>query len=269
MISRTRLRQLARELDVRLGYAEKNYVNSWILWAIYTGTYGENLLFKGGTALSKLYFPETWRYSEDLDFGVEGQFRGDRDDLEAALDAASRTSGIDFDVTKHRELRVEGYPTHYVSVDVQYEAILDHKNTTSLDIMIDEHVHFAPIEHTHEYEDTPAFEILAYSLEEIFAEKLRALYQRERARDYYDIYRMVTDVGFDDSVVLPAFQTKCEHDGLEIDVSDGLPAEKQAGIRDEWDAMLPDLVADIPDLDEAHGTIESYLESLVGAERRE
>lgn len=57
MISQTRLRQLARELDVRLGYAEKNYVNSWILWAIYTGSYGENLLFKGGTALSKLYFP--------------------------------------------------------------------------------------------------------------------------------------------------------------------------------------------------------------------
>jgi predicted nucleotidyltransferase component of viral defense system len=101
MISRTRLRQIAREFDVRLGYAEKNYVNSWMLWAIYTGSYGENLLFKGGTALSKLYFPETWRYSEDLDFGVDGQYRGSQDDLEAALDTASRASGIDFDVTKH------------------------------------------------------------------------------------------------------------------------------------------------------------------------
>ena len=62
MISEAQLRRLARELDVRLGYAEKNYVNSWILWAIYTSPYGDNLLFKGGTALSKLYFPETWRY---------------------------------------------------------------------------------------------------------------------------------------------------------------------------------------------------------------
>lgn len=35
MISDAQLRRLARELDVRLGYAEKNYVNSWILWAIY------------------------------------------------------------------------------------------------------------------------------------------------------------------------------------------------------------------------------------------
>ena len=59
MISKARLRRLARELDVRLGYAEKNYVNSWILWAIYTSSYGDSLLFKGGTALSKLYFPES------------------------------------------------------------------------------------------------------------------------------------------------------------------------------------------------------------------
>ena len=72
MISEAQLRRQARELDVRLGYAEKNYVNSRILWAIYTSSYGDNLLFKGGTALSKLYFPETWRYSEDLDFGVDG-----------------------------------------------------------------------------------------------------------------------------------------------------------------------------------------------------
>ena len=54
MISEAQLRRLARELDVRLGYAEKNYVNSWVLWAIYTSPYGDNLLFKGGTALSKL-----------------------------------------------------------------------------------------------------------------------------------------------------------------------------------------------------------------------
>jgi len=29
MITDAQLRRLARELDVRLGYAEKNYVNSW------------------------------------------------------------------------------------------------------------------------------------------------------------------------------------------------------------------------------------------------
>lgn len=262
MITDARLRQLARKLDVRLGYAEKNYVNSWILWAIYTSSYGDNLLFKGGTALSKLYFPETWRYSEDLDLGVEGDYRGSEQGLATALDDAARRSGIDFEVTKHRELRNEGYPTHYVDIDVQYNAVLGHRNTTSLDVMIDEYVAFDSVVHTHQYEDTPDFRLTAYSLEEIFAEKLRALYQRSRARDYYDLYRMITETDVDRSVVLPAFADKCEHDDLNASLEEGLPVEKRAEIRAGWETTLPDLVADLPDFDLVYDELEEYVESL-------
>lgn len=262
MISDAQLRRLARELDVRLGYAEKNYVNSWILWAIYTSPYGDNLLFKGGTALSKLYFPETWRYSEDLDFGVEGAYRGDKEELQGALEDATRASGIDFAVIKHRELQKTEYPTHYVDIDIQYNAVLGHKNTTSLDVMIDEHVAFASVDHHHSYEDVPGFGLTAYSCEEIFAEKLRALYQRSQARDYYDLYRMITEADIDDSVILPAFTRKCEHDGLAIDLRSGLPKGKQDEIRDGWQSTLPDLVAALPEFDSVYETLEDYIGSL-------
>jgi predicted nucleotidyltransferase component of viral defense system len=263
MISEAQLRRLARELDVRLGYAEKNYVNSWILWAIYTSQYGDNLLFKGGTALSKLYFPETWRYSEDLDFGVEGNYRGSEAELRDVLEDATRVSGIDFEVTKHRELQEEAYPTHYVGIDIQYNAVLDHKNTRSLDVMIDEYVAFPSVNHRHSYEDVPEFELTTYSLEEIFAEKLRALYQRSQARDYYDLYRMITEADVDDSVILPAFTRKCEHDGLDIDLRDGLPREKREEIRDGWQNTLPDLVAELPEFNLVHDTLEDYHSSMV------
>ena len=262
MISDTQLRQLARELDVRLGYAEKNYVNSWILWAIYTSSYGDNLLFKGGTALSKLYFPETWRYSEDLDFGVEGAYRGSEEELQGALEDATRASGIDFEVTKHRELQNAEYPTHYVDIDIQYTAVLGHKNTTSLDVMIDEYVAFDSVAHRHSYEDVPAFGLTAYSREEIFAEKLRALYQRSQARDYYDLYRMITEADIDDSGILPAFTRKCEHDGLNIDLRDGLPSEKRDEIRDGWQNTLPDLVTDLPEFGSVYEALEDYIDSL-------
>ncbi|MBX0296706.1 nucleotidyl transferase AbiEii/AbiGii toxin family protein [Haloarcula nitratireducens] len=263
MISDAQLRRLARELDVRLGYAEKNYVNSWILWAIYTSPYGDNLLFKGGTALSKLYFPETWRYSEDLDFGVEGAYRGGEEELQEAVKDAARASGIDFEVIKYRELQRDEYPTHYVDIDIQYTAVLGHKNTTSLDVMIDEHVAFASVDHLHSYEDVPEFELTAYSLEEIFAEKLRALYQRSQARDYYDLYRMITESDIDDSVIVPAFTRKCEHDGLDIDLRDGLPREKREELREGWQNTLPDLVADLPEFGSVYDTLENYIGSLV------
>jgi predicted nucleotidyltransferase component of viral defense system len=263
VISEAHLRRLARELDVRLGYAEKNYVNSWILWAIYTSQYGDTLLFKGGTALSKLYFPETWRYSEDLDFGVEGDYRGSEVELQDVLEDATRASGIDFEVTKHRELQNEAYPTHYVDIDIQYNAVLGHKNTTSLDVMIDEYLAFTTVDHPHSYEDVPEFELTAYSLEEIFAEKLRALYQRSQARDYYDLYRMITEADVDDSVIRPAFTRKCEHDGLDIDLGDGLPGEKRDEIRDGWQNTLPDLVADLPEFNSVYDTLEDCTSSIV------
>ncbi|CDK40144.1 nucleotidyl transferase AbiEii/AbiGii toxin family protein [Halorubrum sp. AJ67] len=262
MISDAQLRRLARDLNVRLGYAEKNYVNSWILWAIYTSPYGDNLLFKGGTALSKLYFPETWRYSEDLDFGVRGNYGGSEAELQGALEDAARASGIDFEVTKHRKLQKEAYPTHYVDINIQYNAVLGHKNTTSLDVMIDEYVAFTSLDHRHSYEDVPEFELTAYSLEEIFAEKLRALYQRSQARDYYDLYRMITEADIDDSVIFPSISRKCEHDGLDIDLRDGLPREKRDEIRDGWQNTLPDLVADLPDFDPVYETLEEYVASL-------
>jgi hypothetical protein len=47
------------------------------------------------------------------------------------LDDATRASGIDFEVTKHRELQKEGYPTHYVDIDIQYDAVLGHRNDSS------------------------------------------------------------------------------------------------------------------------------------------
>jgi predicted nucleotidyltransferase component of viral defense system len=262
MISETRLRQRARELDVRLGYAEKDYVNSWILWALYTSPYGDNLLFKGGTALSKLYFPETWRYSEDLDFGVDGEYKGSEEALESALDDASRISGIDFEVTQHRALQTEGYPTHYVDIDIQYSAVLGHKNTTSLDIMIDEHMAFDPVRHSHQYEDIPEFELTVYRLEEIFAEKLRALYQRSQARDYYDLYRMLTEANVDRSGIPSAFTRKCEHDDLDINIRDGLPEEKRGEIQSGWQNTLPDLVADLAPFDTVYDTLEEYVGSL-------
>jgi predicted nucleotidyltransferase component of viral defense system len=268
MISEAQLRRLARELDVRLGYAEKNYVNSWILWAIYTSPYGDNLLFKGGTALSKLYFPEAWRYSEDLDFGVEGEYHGTEAELQSILEDATIASGIDFEVTKYRELQKEAYLTHYVDIDIQYTAVLGHKNTTSLDVMIDEHVAFDSVTHHHSHEDVPEFESTAYSVEEILAEKLRALYQRSQARDYYDLYRMLTEADVDDSGILPAFTRKCEHDGLDIDLRDGLPGEKRDEIRDGWQNTLPDLVTDLPEFSLVYDTLEDYVDSLVDEQQR-
>jgi len=49
---------------------EKDYVLGWVLFGL---MWVPELVFKGGTVLAKVYFPRTWRLSEDLDFAAGAQ----------------------------------------------------------------------------------------------------------------------------------------------------------------------------------------------------
>jgi predicted nucleotidyltransferase component of viral defense system len=72
MIKPAEIQQIARKEGVRDTQIEKDYILSWII----TGISQNELLFKGGTVLKKIYFSD-YRFSEDLDFtlldtGVSG-----------------------------------------------------------------------------------------------------------------------------------------------------------------------------------------------------
>ena len=190
MISETRLRTLAREQSSGVGLTEKDYVNSWILRAIFTSELKDKLVFKGGTALSKIHFPERWRFSEDLDFTVRGNLE-DFENLREALNRFTGESGIEF--------TLRGFHTNpdYAQIKVQYDAILQQKNTTNLDIFAGEEIYFEVQNVNHSFEDIPEFGIMVYPIEEIFVEKLRSLFQRARARDYFDLYQLITSRDFD------------------------------------------------------------------------
>ena len=51
-----------------LDIVEKDYLLGWMLFCISGTSLSDSLAFKGGSALSKVYFPLDWRLSEDLDF---------------------------------------------------------------------------------------------------------------------------------------------------------------------------------------------------------
>ena len=68
MISPQALRRISRERRIAVDLIEKDYALGWILFGIASSSISDRLAFKGGTALSKVYFPESWRLSEDLDF---------------------------------------------------------------------------------------------------------------------------------------------------------------------------------------------------------
>ena len=258
MISDTRIRTLARQDGVTAGLAEKNYVNSWVLYAIYTSDIGDDLVFKGGTALSKLYFPDVWRFSEDLDFTAQDQ-NMIPSDIEDALHAIEAASGIQFEL---RNVHQAGEPVEYIQIDIQYDAILAQRNRTRLDITTNEQLAFETETHKHAFEDIPQFEVEAYSIEEILVEKTRSLFQRARARDYYDIYQLLDLEDFASEQLVNALHEKSEQQGVVIDLDGGIPEEDIIDVSNYWERGLDRLVSDLPEFNLVIGRIDEYLREL-------
>src|SRR4030065_1333338 len=70
MISYFQIQRLASQKKVPENIIEKDYFIELLLYYLSNSEYfSEKAVFRGGTALKKIYFPD-YRYSEDLDFIV-------------------------------------------------------------------------------------------------------------------------------------------------------------------------------------------------------
>jgi predicted nucleotidyltransferase component of viral defense system len=279
------LHQRARKLGLPLDTVAKDYVIGHLLAAISAqAELGSSLVFKGGTALKKLYFGD-YRFSEDLDYTAVNAPSGRA--LEAALqravDEGARTlseSGP-FTATLEREEHRDPHPGGQESFKARVQLPWQREPLCSIKIEItaDEPVLLPPPRRPllHGYEDGLRADVLVYALEEIVAEKLRALLQSEarrlkrgwtrpRARDFYDLWRILGDLHEEiDSTVIPAvLRQKCDVRSVSFSSADdffveGLLAEVGAA----WTASLAPLVSDLPPLSKVLSELRPKVERLL------
>jgi predicted nucleotidyltransferase component of viral defense system len=114
----------------------------------------------------------------------------------------------------------------------------------------------------HGYGDGLKGDVLVYALEEIVAEKLRALLQsearrvkrgwtRSRARDFYDLWRVLGDLQKDiDPAVIPTvLRKKCEVRNVSFTSADDFFAEGLlAEVNASWKQSLAALISGLPPL---------------------
>lgn len=203
MIPKAVLLERARVQELRPTTVEKDYVLGWVLAAISEHPRLSQWVFKGGTCLKKCYF-ETYRFSEDLDFTVPTDIDlspdGIMTDLVEAGEWISERSGISFPPEK---IKVKKYTNprgkESYQAKVAYACRLNLARGSlqriKFDITQDELLADKPDQRpvSHPYEDAqePAPRVRCYSIDEILAEKTRALYERQgRARDVYDLVHL-------------------------------------------------------------------------------
>ncbi|MYJ94869.1 MAG: WYL domain-containing protein [Proteobacteria bacterium] len=203
MIDQSEILEAANETGLNPYVIEKDYVIGWVLAGIYDHPdIRDAWVFKGGTCLKKCFF-ETYRFSEDLDFTLRDPAHLDEQFLSRVLAAVVewvyQNSGINVPA---EELRVEVY-TNRAGITggqarVYFRNPLQHTRNSPGRIKVDLTAHEVLVrepvrrEVIHPYSDRPTDGIhaLTYDFPEVFAEKTRALAERTRPRDLYDIINL-------------------------------------------------------------------------------
>lgn len=172
------------ELDYRLVYA---------LQAIHADPFlRDHLCLKGGTALNKLYLPEQGRLSVDLDFNAVGS-------KEQVLEERTRFSQTAIAVLRQQDSAYDlTYRWRYDQATVYARfSPLTGVAQQRLKLEISFMERFAILGQTGRTLVLPSGEPIAistYNLEELASTKLRALHDRKKGRDMYDLFHIA---GFD------------------------------------------------------------------------
>jgi len=170
----------------------------------------ENLAFRGGTALYKLFLTPPARYSEDIDLvqikpGPIGHI----------FDRLKKISFIDGKVKK-KQGKINN--TIIFSFDSEIPPVFPLK--LKIEINCREHVpvfKIIPLTfkiNTNWFSDK--CEVTTYSIEELLGTKIRALYQRKKGRDLFDLWYALTNAKLNLGIVVEAFKAYMEFMQLSV-----------------------------------------------------
>jgi predicted nucleotidyltransferase component of viral defense system len=216
----------------------------------------EELVFRGGTALHKLILTEPYRYSEDLDFIRTNP--GGIGEIMKELTEIGKLSGYQV------KTQMGKYPKVYWQGSSQTGLIIKIKNEINT------------------YERSPVLPVITIKhsiksdwymgeadvkvvqAEEIAATKIRALYQRSKGRDLFDLWLLTAEVGIDAALVCNIFEAYRPDGYTRKKAIDNLTAKlSNSGFKTDVENLITDKMINIYNLDHAaEMVIDKYLQNI-------
>lgn len=230
MIDRREILDAAAQTSLTPHVVEKDYVLGWMLAGISRHPeLADNWVFKGGTCLKKCFF-ETYRFSEDLDFTLRdaGQIDeaflkrvfaeiGERIYDETGIKIPSQLQEFEILQNPRGKIMCQGKISYKGPVSSSHGL-----PRIKLDLTADERIVLPPVRAKvfHPYSDAPeqGISVLAYDYVEAFAEKFRALAERTRPRDLYDVVNLYRNVEArpEPGPFVEVLLAKCAFKGMEL-----------------------------------------------------
>lgn len=168
-----------------LSYVEQDLIISRALVEIFNNDYLKSrIAFRGGTALNKLIFPRPLRYSEDIDLNrlEKGPAKKLIDEIRNALDEMlgqpKKVKSTDLSIKMiYHYASVDG-STGRLKIEINIRETLPQKDLNKIPYEVNS-LYF-----------TGKTTIMAFDTEEMIGTKIRALYQRNKGRDLFDLYEL-------------------------------------------------------------------------------
>lgn len=168
----------------------------------------DRLAFRGGTALHKLFLAPAARYSEDIDL----------------VQLHAEPFGVMIDKIRER-LEFLGTPRikqkqHNNTIVYSFQSEEDVIIKLKIEINTREHfsvygIKSVPLKLDSEWHKGEAV-VSSYELEELLATKLRALYQRKKGRDLFDLWYAMKNTIVSVDKVIVAFKFYMKEEGNEV-----------------------------------------------------
>ncbi len=186
MIKKEELLRIAKLKGLQPRFVELDYLQDIALLGIYR-EFGNRLVFKGGTCLYKLY--KLNRFSEDLDFTAEKRFKP----KEVFVRLPHIFSLYNINCSAKLELFQHSVNIYLEINGPLYDGRKESRCRLIINISLREKVFLPPIRNPYLsfYQEVRPFDLYAMDEREILAEKVRAVHQRRKARDVYDIWYLL------------------------------------------------------------------------------
>ncbi|MEW5706812.1 MAG: nucleotidyl transferase AbiEii/AbiGii toxin family protein [Actinomycetota bacterium] len=196
LISRAQL-SIANKNNLRypLAIAEKDYLLAVVLQIIYSSPLKNTLIFKGGTAIHHLYLNQL-RFSEDLDFATAEALT--IDDIRETFDPYDFLEIVKF------------YPSDFaLKIErLKFAGPLEQPNSIKIDIDLTQRLVLPAIKAEYQNIYGVPVTVRAMDLREICAEKVRAVNERARYRDFYDLALSMKEHELDPKEIIEILKQK-------------------------------------------------------------
>ncbi len=278
MIEKNEILKMATELGLRPDTIEKDYILGWMLWGINQHPVISEWAFKGGTSFKKCHF-ETFRFSEDLDFTLSDTSHLTSDFLgQAFIQITERLSeevGIEFFSDRFTfKIREKSQGQLSAQGKIHYNGPLRRTQgvaSIKLDLTNDEILVLDTVTKDvhHPFSDGPDGGIKAtcYAFEEVIAEKIRALAQRARPRDLYDVVHVYRNRAMIENpkLIFKVLQKKCAFKNMTTPTYESIELhEKLDELEPQWANMLAHQLPTLPPMESFWAELPAFFEWLTG-----